>query len=42
MDLWGDDAAFCQITLTSCFTKVLYSACILVKAAASGGRQTLS
>ena len=19
MDLWGDDAAFCQITLTSCF-----------------------
>jgi len=19
MDIWGDDAAFCQITLTSCF-----------------------
>ena len=21
MDLWGDDAAFCQITLTSCFNQ---------------------
>ena len=23
MDLWGDDAAFCQITLTSCLFKVM-------------------
>ena len=24
MDLWGDDAAFCQITLTSCSLLSMY------------------
>jgi len=33
MDLWGDDAAFCQITLTSCYyysARKLYSTAMCI------------
>ena len=31
IDLWGDDAAFCQITLTSCLVKTVTSAVSIKK-----------